>query len=78
MTLNVSEVDIKNVTIVSILREFFLVKAYLQCHNSNYRHNVLSVTDTAEAVRDDNAADCFSCCKIYLHIRQETFCSRVV
>ena len=59
MTLNMSYVDIKNVTIVSKLREFFLVRAGLQCHN----------TDTAEAVRDNNAADCFSCCKIYGHIR---------
>ena len=69
MTLNMSYVDIKNVTIVSILREFFLVKAGLQCHNSNDRHNVTLVTDTAEAVRDNNAADCFSCCKIYKHFR---------
>ena len=64
-----SYVDIKNVTIVSKLREFFLVKADIQCHNSNDRHNVISVTDTAEAVRDNNAADCFSCCKLYGHIR---------
>ena len=69
MTLNMSYVDIMNVTIVSKLREFFLVKAYLQYHDSNDRHNVISVTDTAEAVRDNNAADCFSCCKIYGHIR---------
>ena len=51
-----SDVDMKNVTIVSKLRGFFfLVKAGLQGHNSNDRHtdHVISVTDTTEAVRDN-------------------------
>ena len=54
MTLNTSEVDINNVTSVPKLNGFFLVKADLQGHNSNERHtdNLISVTDTAGAVRD--------------------------
>ena len=53
MTLNTSEVDINNVTSVPKLNGFFLVKADLQGHNSNERHtdNLISVTDTAGAVR---------------------------
>ena len=54
MTLDMSDVDIKIVTIVSKLRESFLVQADPQGHNSNDRHadNAISVTDTAEAVRE--------------------------
>ena len=45
MILNMSEVDIKNVTIVSKLtRFFFLVKAGLQGHNSNDRHGDNEIT----------------------------------
>ena len=39
-----SDVDIKNVTIVSKLRGFFLVKADLQSHNSNDRHADTEIT----------------------------------
>ena len=36
--LNMSDVDIKNVTIVSKLRGFVLVKEDVQVHNSNEKH----------------------------------------
>ena len=50
------------------MRVFFLVKADLQRHKSNDRHadTVITVTDSAKAVRDKNA-DCFSCRNIYEH-----------
>ena len=43
-----SEVDIKNVAIVSKLKELFLVKADLQCHNSNDRHLTIILRNRAE------------------------------
>ena len=46
MTLNMSDIDIKNMTIVYKLTGFVLVKADLQNHNSNDR--------LADALRDKN------------------------
>ena len=57
MTLNMSDVDINKVTVVSKLRGFVLVKANLQGHNSNDRHSDTEIT--SEWYRKN--ADCVSC-----------------
>ena len=64
MTLKMTDVDIKNVTVVSKLRGFVLVKANLQGHNSNDRHSDTEITSEWYLKN----ADYVSCCNIYGHI----------
>ena len=64
MTLNMSDVDIKNVTIVYKLMGFVLVKADLQGHNSNDR--------PADALRDKNTHFVFFA-TIYMAISKKHF-----
>jgi len=64
VTLKMTDVDIKNVTIVSKLSGLVRVKANLQGHNSNDRHSNTEIT--REWYRKN--ADYVLCCNIYGHI----------